>query len=84
MNEEQLIKMAVKAITRPSEVTAVDYLFSEDSSGLPAVWVNLHVADDNKPSEQKVRKLSDFRKAVAKSILEKNVSRWPYVQLVAD
>ena len=84
MNEEELIKTVLKSLVRPAEVTAVDYQFADDSTGVPAVWVNLHVANDNSPSEQKVRKLSDFRKSVAKSLLDKNVSRWPYVQLVAD
>lgn len=84
MSEEDLIKKIVKGIARPAEVTAVDYAFAEDSTGIPAVWINLHVAADNHPSEQKVRKLSTFRKEVARTLLEKNVSRWPYVQLVTD
>ena len=84
MNEEELIKSILKSIARPDEVTAVDYQFAEDSTGVPAVWVNLHVANDNSPSAQKVRKLSDFRKSVARSILDKNVSLWPSVQLVTD
>jgi len=84
MREEDVIKAAVKALRLPKEIKAVDYLFSDDSTGQPAVWVKLHVAEDNNPSATKVRQLSDLRKAVAKSILSAEVSRWPYVRLVAD
>lgn len=84
MNEEQLIADVIKSIKLPAEVTSVDYAFADDSTGVPAVWVNLHVAADSAPTEAKVRELSKLRKAVSRLLLDNNVSRWPYVQLVAD
>jgi len=84
MTEEDLIKKTVKGIRLPVEITSVDYAFDEDSTGIPAVWVNLHVAVDNKPSNEKVRRLSDTLKVISRSLLDKNLSRWPYVRLVAD
>jgi len=84
VSEEKLIKSIIKKIKLPKEVKSIDFAFSEDSTGMPAVWINLHVSEDYKPSADKVNRLSAARKDISKRILEQNITSWPYVRLIAD
>jgi len=84
MTDEKVIKSIVKKIKLPEEVKSVDFSFSEDSTGMPAVWINLHVSEDYRPSAEKVSKLSAFKKDISKKIFENNVTSWPYIRLITD
>jgi hypothetical protein len=84
MTEEELIRDAVSKMTLPKEVKSIDFSFSEDSTGMPAVWINLHVAEDFKPSAAKVNKLSAVKKDISKRIFETNAVAWPYIRLVTE
>ena len=84
MNEEKLIRSILKNIKLPVEVKSFDLAFSEDSSGMPAVWINLHVDNDNKPSADKVNRLRAVRRDISRRIVEKQSTPWPYVQFVTD
>lgn len=84
MNEEKLIKSIVEHITLPADVRSVDFSFAEDSTGMPAVWINLHVSEDYKPSAAKMSRLGALKKDISRKIFENNVATWPYVRLVTD
>lgn len=84
MTEERVIKSIIKKIQFPKDIKSVDFLFSDDSTGMPAVWINLHVAEDYKPSDAKVEMLSALKKDISKKIFEKNVASWPYIRLVTS
>ena len=84
MTDEKLIKAIVDQMKLPQEVKSVDFSFSEDSTGMPAVWINLHVSQDYKPSKEKVNLLSALKKEISKKVFENNVISWPYVRLVTD
>lgn len=84
MNEENVIRDIVANIKLPDEVKSVDFSFSDDSTGMPAVWINLHVREDYTPSADKVSMLSAVKKDISRKIFERNVVSWPYIRLVTD
>jgi hypothetical protein len=84
MSEEALVKSIIDKIPLPQEVLSVDFSFSEDSTGMPAVWINLHVSEDYNPTAQKVSKLSALKKLISSKIFEEKVASWPYIRLIAD
>jgi len=84
MSEETVIRAIVKGTKLPKEVTTFDLTFANDSTGQPAVWVNLHVKNDLRPTPEKVQRLTAARKAISEKIFKKHLTRWPYVQLVTD
>ena len=84
MTEERIIRETIDKITMPEEVKAVDFSFSEDSTGMPAVWINLHVSDDLHPSEAKGAMFTALKREISKRIFEANADAWPYVRLIAD
>lgn len=84
MNEEKLIRDVLKKIKLPTEIKSVDLSFSDDSTGTPAVWINLHVDDDTKPSAEKINRLRAIRRDIARKVAERQSTPWPYVQFVTD
>lgn len=84
MTDEKLIRDVISNIQLPEDVLAVDFSFSEDSTGMPAVWINLHVLEDLRPSTTKIRKLSRLMLHISQQLLDKNIESWPYVNLVTD
>lgn len=84
MDEEKRILEAIKSIALPEDVKTVDLKFSPDSTGMPAVWVNLHIDDDYHPSDAKIDRLSKACRAISDKILAMGLDSWPYVSLVTD
>ncbi len=84
MDEEKRIRQAIKNIALPDDVKTVDLKFSPDSTGMPAVWVNLHIDDDYDPSDAKIGRLSEARRAISDKLLTMELDNWPYVRLVTD
>lgn len=83
MNTKLQINKAMKGILLPTEVKSYELVFSEDSSGAPAVFVNLRVDDDKKPSKEKIDRLRTIRKKIALEIVGKQAEYYPYVRFVA-
>jgi hypothetical protein len=84
VSEEAIIRAILKGTRLPKEVQAFDFRFADDSTGQPAVWVNLHVKDDLRPTPEKIERLTTVRKVISEKILAKQLTRLPYVQLVTD
>lgn len=84
MSDREKIEKVVSNMKLPDEVRSFDLNFSEDSTGMPAVWVNLHISEDYKPSANKINKFVALKKEVSRKILDTNVETWPYVRLVTD
>nr|WP_315260937.1 hypothetical protein [uncultured Duganella sp.] len=84
MTDEKLIRDVINKINLPEEILSVDFSFSEDSTGMPAVWINLHILDDYKPSAEKISKLSALMRDISRKILDTDVISWPYVRFVTD
>lgn len=84
MDEEKRILEAIKSIALPEDVKTVDLKFLPDSTGMPAVWVNLHIDDDYDPSDAKIDRLRKVSRAISEKLLAMGLDSWPYVKLVAD
>ena len=84
MTEEAAIQSILDHVALPDDVLSVDFSFSDDSTGMPAVWINLHVVDDYHPSPAKVSRLVAAKEAISRPILDAGFSCWPYVRLIAD
>ncbi|UOD27820.1 hypothetical protein INH39_20285 [Massilia violaceinigra] len=84
MDEEKRILEAINSIALPEDVKTVGLKFSPDSSGMPAVWVNLHIDDADDPSDARIGRLSEARRAISDKLLAMERDNWPYVRLVAD
>jgi hypothetical protein len=84
MDEEKIILDVLKDMELPQDVTTYDLRFSPDSTGIPSVYVNLHIANDNHPSKEKISRLSKARRAITDKLLAKGLENYPYVKLVTD
>lgn len=84
MDEEKRILGAIRSMTLPEDVKKFDLKFSPDSTGMPAVWVNLHIEDDYHPGDAKISRLSEARRAISDKLLGMGLSSWPYVKLATD
>lgn len=84
MDDEKRILDAISGIALPDDIKKFDVKFSPDSTGMPAVWVNLHIDDDYHPSEAKIDRLGAARSAVSDRLLAMELDSWPYVRLVTD
>lgn len=56
------VEDVVLSVSLPGDVSSFDLRFSEDSTGVPAVWVNFHICEDNKPSAKRLRGSSRSKK----------------------
>jgi hypothetical protein len=63
---------------RPEGVHRVEFAFGEDWTGYPAVYVNLFVDKELKPTEAKVRELNDYVKLLHDEIIDNEIGFWPY------
>jgi hypothetical protein len=84
MGEKKIIKKIVEGVEMPQDVKSVEISFGEDSTGMPAAWINLRIEDDYHPGLDKIGRLSAVKKEITEKILERGLSRWPYVRLVAN
>jgi hypothetical protein len=64
----------------PPGVEGPQLEFGEDSTGNPAVWLWFKIDEDLNPSDQKVSALNEFVRSVTADLLERKISRWPYVR----
>jgi hypothetical protein len=81
--EARAIGDILQAHPWPVPVKGFELEFGEDSTGDPAVWIWLMIADDEQPSSQKMRELSQFRREVQSAITAAGVSRWLHVRFRA-
>ena len=84
MEEEKIILDVLKGMNLPRDVKRYDLKFSPDSTGMPSVYVNLHIANDNHPSDEKISRLSSIRRAITNTLLARGLQNYPYVKLVTD
>jgi hypothetical protein len=79
MDEAESIKLQIAALPAPTDINGIDVDFGLDSTDDPAVWIYLHVPDEN-PTRDVAAKLAEYASAVTSVILEANDGRrWPYV-----
>lgn len=82
-NEPTIVQRILDGIKMPTEVESVDFHFAEDSTGMPAVWIHLHILDDYHPSVAKIDTLRAAKKAISSQLLDSDLRSWPYVRLIA-
>lgn len=83
--DTQTIELVLKSVLRlPTDVKSYDLEFTEDSTGVPAVWINLKVDEDNNPSTSKVETLVQLKRRITSALFEKEIASWPYVRYVSD
>jgi hypothetical protein len=81
--EDATIRRIVDGMPWPEDVRGYDVEFGSDWEGDPAVYVWLVVDDDLRPSDDKLRRVGNFRRAVARALLDAELSHWPFVRLRA-
>jgi hypothetical protein len=72
------------APAQPEGVRRVELVFGEDWTGHPAVYVNLFVSKDVKPTKIKVAELNDYIKILHDDIIEADSEFWPYSRIFED
>jgi len=81
MNDAERIKEQIAALDAPTPINGVDVEFGTDESGDSAVWIYLHVADDE--SRSYIAELARFARTVESAILAGNDGqRWQYVHFL--
>jgi hypothetical protein len=79
MDDAESIKTQIAALPAPTDINGIDIDFGLDSTNDPAVWIYLHVSE-NDPTRYVAAKLAEYASAVTSAILEANDGqRWPYV-----
>jgi hypothetical protein len=63
---------------RPDGVRRVDFAFGEDWTGAPAVYIDLIVDKNVRPTMDKARELNDFVKLIHDDIIDSKFEFWPY------
>jgi hypothetical protein len=81
--EEAAIRRIVEGTAWPDDVKGYDVEFGSDWEGDPAVYIWFLLDDDLRPSEQKVERVGDFRRAIRRALLDAELSHWPFVRLRA-
>lgn len=84
MNEENIIRKVLEDIDLSADVQKYEVSFSPDSTGMPSVYIKLHIADDFHPSKEKISRLSRLRRAITDKLLDQGLDNYPYVKLVAE
>lgn len=80
----KIILDVLKGMNLPGDVKRYDLKFSPDSTGLPSVYINLHIADDIHPTKEKISRLSNIRRTITNTLLARGLENYPYVKLVTD
>lgn len=81
--DAQTIKLVLASVRLPDDVKSYNLVFTEDSTGVPAVWINLKVDEDNNPSNSKVEKLVQLKRRITSALFEKEIASWPFVRYVS-
>ena len=63
---------------RPAGISRVDFTFSEDWAGNPAVYIDLIADKDIEQTSNKARELNDFAKRIHDDIIDSRLEFWPY------
>jgi hypothetical protein len=81
--EDATIRRIVDGMSWPEDVKGYDVEFGSDWEGDPAVYVWFLIDDDLRPSEEKLERVGNFRRAVERALLDAELSHWPFVRLRA-
>jgi hypothetical protein len=81
--ETDTIHRIVKGMPWPPDIKGYDIEFGQDWEGDPAVRVWFLVDDDVQPSDEKVKRVGRFTNAVERSLIDADLSHWPFVRLRA-
>jgi hypothetical protein len=84
MKEEIIIRKVLDDMDLSADIHGYDLAFTPDSTGMPAVYINLHITDDYHPSKEKIDRFSNLRRAITDKLLDRGLENYPYVRLVAD
>jgi hypothetical protein len=68
------------AAQRPGGVHRVEFVFGEDWTGYPAVYLHMFVGKDLKPTDHKISELNDYVKLLQDDIIDQNIGFWPYTR----
>lgn len=78
MDDADTIKALIATVPAPFEINGIDVEFGLDSTGDPAAWIYVHVAEND--SWEFAATLAEFGQTVTTAILDTNDgSIWPYV-----
>jgi hypothetical protein len=69
---------------RPEGVRRVTFRFGEDQAGDPAVYIELYVGKDMKPTKEKIEELNDFVQVILSEIIDQDIEYWPYFRTFVD
>jgi hypothetical protein len=84
MKEEKIIRKILDDMDLSEYIHGYDLAFTPDSTGMPAVYINLHITDDYHPSKEKISRFSKIRRAITDNLLDRGLDNYPYVRLVTD
>lgn len=79
--DEKLARKTLAKLGLPRDVKAYGIELGLDSTGDPALWIWLDVADAHEPTSAMITRLRKFKDKVYRTLLDEGVSRWPYVRL---
>ena len=65
----------------PKLVKEFQVRFGPDSVNNKAVWIDLIVDEDLKPSNEKIAKLNEIVRRIQSALLRANLDFWPYVDI---
>lgn len=78
MNDAERIKECIAALNAPTTINGVDIEFGLDSTGDPAVWIYIHVPEND--SWAYAAELARYGQAVTSAIIDTDDGQlWPYV-----
>lgn len=81
--DEKLARKTLAKMDLPKDVKAYGIELGLDSTGDPALWIWLDVANADRPTSARVTRLRNFSDRISRALLDEGVSRWPYVRLRA-
>ncbi len=65
----------------PPEIDSVSMEFRNDSSGDPAIFLSFRIREDSRLDKEAIARLSQYLTSVSLELLQKGISRFPYVSL---
>jgi hypothetical protein len=70
---------------RPDGVKRVTSSFREDHDGVPAVFLEMVVSSEVKPTKEKIAELNDYIQVILNDIIgDDEIDYWPYARTVTE
>jgi hypothetical protein len=63
-------------------IKGVEFRLGRDSDDYPAVWVTILTNADDNPSTEKMAELNRVGETLRAAVLNSDIDRWPYVEIM--